>query len=101
MKIIHYIPRTDATNASATEYVSCLVRSTANVAESYVITQKELGTSAIMVRTRFLHKLKEIQPDIVHIHAAWDSNAAVVEHTARSHGFYTIVSVHEIGRAHV
>ena len=94
MKIIHYIPRTDATNASATEYVNCLVRSTANVAESYVITQKDLGTSAIMIRTRFLHKLKEIQPDIVHIHAAWDSNAAVVEHTARSHGFYTIVSVH-------
>ena len=76
------------------EYVNCLVRSTANVAESYVITQKDLGTGAIMVRARFLRKLKELQPDIIHVHAAWDSTAALIEHTARSHGFYTVVSVH-------
>ena len=94
MKVIHYIPRTDTTNASAMEYVNCLVRSTANVAESYVITQKDLGTGAIMVRARFLRKLKELQPDIIHVHAAWDSTAALIEHTARSHGFYTVVSVH-------
>ena len=94
MKVIHYIPRTDTTNASAAEYVNCLVRSTANVAESHVIMQKDLGAGAIMVRSRFLRKLKELQPDIVHVHAAWDSTAALIEHTARSHGFYTIVSVH-------
>ena len=94
MRIIHYIPRTDTTNASAMEYVNCLVRSTANAAESYVITQKDLGTGAIMVRARFLRKLKELQPDIIHVHAAWDSTAALIEHTARSHGFYTVVSVH-------
>ena len=51
MKIIHYIPRTDATNASATEYVSCLVRSTANVAESYVM---------VMELEFFKHKLPRI-----------------------------------------
>lgn len=94
MKIIHYIPRTDTTDSSATEYVNCLVRSTARVAESYVITQKELGSGAILVRSRFLRKLKELRPDIVHVHAAWDSTAALIEHTARTHGFYTIVSVH-------
>lgn len=76
------------------EYVDCLVRSTARVAESYVITQKDLGSGIVMVRSRFLRKLKEIQPDIIHIHAAWDSTAALIEHTARSHGHFTIVSVH-------
>lgn len=94
MRIIHYIPRTDTANTSVTEYVNCLVRSTARVAETYVITQKDLGSGAIMVRSRFLRKLKELQPDIVHVHAAWDSTAALIEHAARTHGYYTIVSVH-------
>lgn len=94
MKILHYIPKTDTSNTSATEYVNCLVRSTALVAESVVLTQKDLGSDYFTVRRHLLHRLKDIKPDIVHVHASWNAYAAWVEHIARSHGYLTIVSVH-------
>lgn len=38
--------------------------------------------------------LKEEQPDIVHVHGAWNYTAALVEQTARKANYITIVSTH-------
>ena len=55
---------------------------------------QQWNTSTVSCAPRRTRQLKELQPDIIHVHAAWDSTAALIEHTARSHGFYTVVSVH-------
>ncbi len=38
--------------------------------------------------------LKELKPDIVHVHGAWDWTAAIVESCARHHKAVTVVSPH-------
>lgn len=96
MKILHYIPETDKSQRSISyEYVEALVRATSRVAESHVVTDHDLGNSSfISFHFALSRKLKEINPDIVHIHASWNFRASYVEHIARHKGFFTIVSPH-------
>lgn len=81
-------------NGIIPEYVNMLVRSTAQVVTSHIVTSTDLSTNIIFFRRDFIRQLELHNPDIVHIHASWDFRAAVIEQTARSKGYFTIVSPH-------
>lgn len=94
MIILHYIPSMDAQSGPAPDYVNCLVRATRNVAESHVITDNDLGDNVVTAQSRLSKFFKELAPDILHIHAAWSSKAAMVEWAAKRKGVFTVLSVH-------
>lgn len=95
MKILHYIPEISEKKKSISqEYVEAVVRATSKVAESYIVTEKQLGDSFLSFRNAFAKKLKEIQPDIVHFHACWNFRAAYAHRMSRRRHFFTIVSPH-------
>lgn len=75
-------------------YVNILVRSTAQVATSYIVTAKDLGGNLLSFRKDIIRQLELINPDIVHIHACWDWRAALVERISRRKGYFTTVSPH-------
>lgn len=95
MIILHYIPFINEKKKSyPAEYVESIIRATSRIAESHVVTEKELGEHFITFRNTFAKKLKELKPDIVHIHASWNFRAAYIEKMARRRGYFTIVSPH-------
>lgn len=95
MIILHYIPDMALSTGIVPEYVNRLVRSTEQVATSHIFTAKDFSKNLFSFRRDFIHQLEIINPDIVHIHACWDFRAALIEHTARSRGYYTVVSPHD------
>lgn len=76
------------------EFVKIIVRSTEQVTTSHIVTSSDLSRNIFLFRRDFIHQLELHNPDIVHIHAAWDFRAAIAERVARSHGFFTVVSPH-------
>lgn len=94
MTILHYIPAMNITKGSAPHYVNALVRSTARVASSYVIEEKDLGKSLLEFIHHAYKKLKEHRPDIVHVHASWNLRAAIFAELARRLGLFVVVSPH-------
>lgn len=94
MKILHYIPIQDKSEAQAARYVDALMEATSNMSQSRVLTQKMLGGNIVSILLAWNRILKEEKPDIVHIHAAWNFYAAMLESYARAKGYLTVVSVH-------
>lgn len=93
MTILHYIPAMNM-KSKASLYVNSLVRSTERVASSHVIEEKDLGTPLLDFIHHGYKKLKECNPDIVHIHAAWNFRAALFARLARHLGYFVVVSPH-------
>lgn len=93
MTIIHYIPAMNIT-WKAPQYVNSLVRATARVATSYVIEEKDLGKPLLDFTHHAYKKLKEYQPDIVHVHASWNLRSALFAELARHLGYFVVVSPH-------
>lgn len=75
-------------------FVKTLVQSTARMAESYVVEEKNLGTAIIDFVQNTRAVLKKYNPDIVHIHAAWDCRSAIFEMIANHMGLFVVVSPH-------
>lgn len=94
MIILHYIQSMALSSGIIPEYVNSLVRSTDQVATSYIVTEKDFGTSPITFHKGFKHQLKLYNPDIVHIHGAWNAHTAWVEYISRKNGYFTVVSPH-------
>lgn len=94
MIILHYIPDMALNTGIVPEYVKILVRSTEQVATSYIVTSKDLGKELLTFRRDIIHQLEMFNPDIVHVHAAWDFRSAMVEKLARNRGYFTVVSPH-------
>ena len=94
MTIIHYIPTMDSHSGTAPDYVSCLMKATRNVADSHVVTDKDLGDNVLSVIRSIKTIIKELHPDIIHIHSSWNCKAAAVQRTAGKHGLSVILSVH-------
>jgi hypothetical protein len=83
MRILHYLSELKADDLT-TSYVSLLVSATKESAEVGVLTQKERADK----------RLKEFSPDILHIHACWNREAASVAATAREQGVAVVISPH-------
>lgn len=94
MTILHYIPTMNITKGSAPHYVNALVRSTARVASSYVIEEKDLGKPLLDFLHHAYKKLNEYRPDIVHVHASWNLRGAIFAELARHLGLFVVVSPH-------
>lgn len=120
MRILHYI--TDFTNTAGPQaaVARMMILSTSKVAENHLVTVVPLtpdyvralleqcnvhvyflkgGTGrnpldVMSLRTSMKHVLKKVNPDVVHIHGAWDWRAATMESVSRSKKAVTLVSPH-------
>ncbi len=120
MRILHYI--SDLTNAAGPQASAArlMILATSRVAESHLVTLVRLPeeTGRLLaehgnVKVHYLAPhggdkpagmlskgfalrgiLREVRPDIVHIHGSWDSTAAIAEYMARRQNTVTIVSPH-------
>lgn len=120
MKVLHYI--TDFTAAqgpmaatvrrmmSATSRAAetCLVTCTSLSVEQQMVLREQYGISVFCIKPvkgrnpllfrafegRVKKVLKEVQPDVVHVHGTWDFMAAMAEWKSRHCGFVTVVSPH-------
>ena len=120
MRIIHYI--SDFTRAAGPQAsaVRLMLLSTAKVAETHLVTAVPLAEDSVNflaeqsgitvhhlqfkdacnplnVLSALAHisaMLKELHPDVVHVHGSWDWHAAAVERMARRQRIVTLVSPH-------
>lgn len=119
MKILHFISNFSNAAGQSAVAVQTMLLSTSKVAENHLLTCTQLTEDQVKtllehnVHTHIMKRiegkspmafmawmseiakvLKEVQPDIVHVHGSWNSLAALVERVARHKGFITIVSPH-------
>lgn len=120
MRVLHYIRNLAITDSDVVLAVKAMLASTAKVAENSLLTATPLPEeyvdmlherygidvyvvappkrknplSYLMVKGRVKHVIKQAQPDLVHVHGAWDYLASVVERKARKRKLVTIVSPH-------
>lgn len=94
MTILHYIPSMALSAGYMPEYVSRIVVATQRVATSHILKESDLGSNIFSFRSELRKQLQLLSPDIVHIHAAWNFKAAFVAQTARSMGYFVVVSPH-------
>lgn len=119
MKILHFISNFSNAAGQSAVAVQAMLLSTSKVAENHLLTCSQLTEDQIKallernVHTHIMKRnegkspiafmkrmgevakvLKEVQPDIVHVHGAWNSLAALVERVARHNCFVTVVSPH-------
>lgn len=120
MKLLHYIPNFTNAAGPLSLTVRKMLLSTSKVAEVVLLTSTKLPADmeeALLgqygVRTIYINKvegfnpikllsafnevrkvLNEEQPDIVHVHGAWNYTAALVEQVARKLHYITVVSTH-------
>lgn len=120
MRVIHYI--TDFTGASGPQAAAArmMMLSTSRLVESHLVTSVPLAEDYVRVlagqcnvQVHLLKGgagrglsgmlsalsgigdvLKTLQPDVVHVHGAWDWRAAMMERLARRRGIVTLVSPH-------
>lgn len=120
MRILHYIPLLTKADNNIAVSVRAMLTETLRTAENHLLMpQKQLpeikqaiisGTQAMLhtvdtpkgwelkkylLLSKHIKKIiKEVHPDVVHIHACWDYPASVVEKVARNRKIITIVSPH-------
>lgn len=83
MRILHYIPVIKVDDL-VSDYVKALTSSMRNIAEVHIITAK--GSVA--------KTLKNINPDIVHIHSCWDYATTKVIKAVADSGIAVVLSPH-------
>lgn len=120
MRILHYITDITATAGPKASAVYMMMQSTSKMVETHLITAVPPTDNLLWtlkeqcnVKTHILKSgigrkptdilsacisanklLKAVNPDVVHIHGAWDWSAAMVERLARSKKIATLVSPH-------
>lgn len=83
MRILHYISELK-TDDLITSYVSELLSTMRDMAEVAILTQKENAEK----------RIKEFKPDILHVHACWNHEAANVASLAAKQGVAVVISPH-------
>ena len=94
MTVLHYISTIDTNSGTAPDYVNSLIRATRNVVDSHVVTDNELGNSIFSIHKKINTIITERKPDLIHIHAAWNHRAAIVQREASKRGVFIILSLH-------
>ena len=87
MVILHYIPSLGKKAGQTSTLVQRLHAALGNTVESH------LFTGEITIK-EFVQKLKDIKPDILHIHGCWDIHLAIAQHLAARQGCPVIISPH-------
>lgn len=120
MRVLHYIRDFTVAGSDAVLAVKAMLASTSKVVENHLLTATPLAADYVeMLREQYgievhvvprpvhrnpfsyltiggkvKHVLKQVQPDLVHVHGSWDYLASVVERKARKRHLVTIVSPH-------
>ena len=87
MVILHYIPSLGKKAGQTSTLVQRLHAALGNTVESH------LFTGEITIK-EFVQKLKDIKPDILHIHGCWDIHLAIAQLLASRQGCPVIISPH-------
>lgn len=87
MVILHYIPSLGKKAGQTSTLVQRLHAALGNTVESH------LFTGEITIK-EFVQKLKDIKPDILHIHGCWDIHLAIAQLLAARQGCPVIISPH-------
>lgn len=87
MVILHYIPSLGKKAGQTSTLVQRLHAALGNTVESH------LFTGEITIK-EFIQKLKDIKPDILHIHGCWDIHLAIAQLLAARQGCPVIISPH-------
>ena len=87
MVILHYIPSLGKKAGQTSTLVQRLHAALGNTVESH------LFTGEITIK-EFVRKLKDIKPDILHIHGCWDIHLAIAQLLAARQGCPVIISPH-------
>ena len=87
MVILHYIPSLGKKAGQTSTLVQRLHAALGNTVESH------LFTGEITIK-EFVRKLKDIKPDILHIHGCWDIHLAIAQLLAARQGYPVIISPH-------
>ena len=87
MVILHYIPSLGKKAGQTSTLVQRLHAALGNTVESH------LFTGEITIK-EFVQKLKDIKPDILHIHGCWDIHLAIAQYLAARQGCPVIISPH-------
>ena len=87
MVILHYIPSLGKKAGQTSTLVQRLHAALGNTVESH------LFTGEITIK-EFVQKLKDINPDILHIHGCWDIHLAIAQYLAARQGCPVIISPH-------
>ena len=87
MVILHYIPSLGKKAGQTSTLVQRLHAALGNTVESH------LFTGEITIK-EFVQKLKDIKPDILHIHGCWDIHLAIAQLLAARQGYLVIISPH-------
>ena len=87
MVILHYIPSLGKKAGQTSTLVQRLHAALGNTVESH------LFTGEITIK-EFVQKLKDINPDVLHIHGCWDIHLAIAQYLAARQGCPVIISPH-------
>ena len=119
MKILHYITDITSKDSKKIEEVLSMISATAKEAECHLMTIVTLPEDMddmlrkegvqvhyikktslknpilyLTAKKKIIKLLNTIEPELVHIHGAWEHTAGVVEKTARKKNIATIISTH-------
>lgn len=94
MTVLHYISTMDTNSGTAPDYVNSLIRASRNVVDSHVVTDNELGKNIFSIHKNINIIITERKPDLIHIHAAWNYRAAIVQREAIKRGVFVVLSLH-------
>jgi len=120
MRVLHYIRDFSSNAGDTATIVKTMLASTSKVAENHLLTTTKLadeyknmlyekyGISVYVIESpvrrnpltfftlggKVKQMVKQVKPDLVHVHGSWDYVGAVVEYKSRKQGIVTIVSPH-------